>query len=77
MEARPIVDEIEEHDEAIAVKALELLRTHFDSVQIFVSRQDGDRTVAGDFGWGNFFTRMGQVTHWLDNPTGLCEDDED
>jgi len=49
--------------EGIKAKLLE----HFDTVQIFVTRHDGqkDDTEAIRVGGGNFYARCGQVRRWL------------
>ena len=45
------------------------LGEHFDSVQIFASRQEvdgGDQSVVNIYsGCGNWFARYGQVKNWL------------
>ena len=41
------------------------LMEHFDSVQIFVSRTDGENTVSASRGGGNRNTRTGQVRDWI------------
>lgn len=46
------------------------LAEHYDSVQIFVTRnsdneKEDDGTVNINFGRGNWFTRFGQVQHWM------------
>lgn len=48
------------------------LMEHFDSVQIFATRQhsavtgDSDKnTMSCESGGGNFYARMGQVREWL------------
>ncbi len=46
------------------------LGEHFESVQIFVTKttdvEDGG-TVRVNYGSGNWFARLGQVYHWLEN----------
>lgn len=50
-------------------KAVATLSEYFDSVQVFVSRIDGDadggklKTI--NWGSGNYYTRFGQVSVWL------------
>lgn len=43
------------------------LLEHYDSVRIFVSRQDGEKqvTTSVDRGGGNFYAQLGQVADWL------------
>ena len=43
------------------------LAEHFDSVQIFVTRQHGEVASTGSYetGVGNFYARFGQVREWL------------
>ena len=49
--------------EGLKAKLLE----HFDTVQIFVTKHDGqkDDTEAIRVGGGNFYARCGQVRQWL------------
>ena len=72
-----MADEIRDHDESAINRCLLELRKHFDTVQIFVSRQDGMSTVGGSYGYGNWFARVGQVQLWMDFPIGATEDGED
>jgi hypothetical protein len=43
------------------------LMEHFDAVQIFVSRHDGETGNTGSIhrGGGNWYARVGQVQEWL------------
>ena len=43
------------------------LMEHFDSVQIFATKYDGETgmTTNAEDGKGNWFSRIGQVTEWL------------
>jgi len=43
------------------------LGEHFQSVQIFVSGYTGSNgeSLAFEYGAGNFYARLGQVTEWL------------
>jgi hypothetical protein len=70
-------DEIRENDEAIVNKALDGLMLHFDTAQVFVSRQDGSTTVGGGFGRGNHYARRGQVQEWLDNGCAMNGDGDE
>lgn len=48
--------------------AVNALSEHFDSVSIFVTRYDGgddNGTVYLYKGFGNYFSRYGQIRHWL------------
>lgn len=47
--------------------AAEKLGEHFDSVQIFVSRHNDNKTGTSRFqtGVGNWFARYGHIHHWL------------
>lgn len=65
-------DEIQAHDEAVVDRALSDLLKHFDAAEVFVVRQDGDKTVGGAFGRGNWYSRYGIVTEWFEN--GGCLD---
>jgi hypothetical protein len=64
-------DEIRDHDQKIVNKALDQLLLHFDSAEVFVTRLDGEKTVAGAFGRGNWYARYGVVAEWVDNGGGL------
>jgi len=59
----------DDHDMELISAALERLGEHFDSVQIFASRQEvdgGDQSIVNIYsGCGNWFARYGQVTNWL------------
>lgn len=50
--------------EELCAKLLE----HFDSVRIFVTRHDGEKTNTASFetGGGNFYAQLGQVREWLE-----------
>lgn len=43
------------------------LLEHFDSVRIFVTRQNGERqeTESYDTGGGNLYAQLGQIQEWL------------
>lgn len=43
------------------------LGEHFDSVRIFVTRHRGEdaNTVSYEYGLGNFYAQLGQVSEWL------------
>jgi hypothetical protein len=60
-------DEFREHDESIVNKALDQLLMHFDSATVFVTRHEGENTVGGAFGRGNWYSRYGIVQEWIDN----------
>jgi hypothetical protein len=48
-------------------KAVDELGEHFDTIQIFATRDDGGEigTVSCNLGSGNWFARLGQVAEWL------------
>lgn len=46
-------------------KAAEHLAEHFDSVQVFVTRQEEGSTFHVAMGAGNYFARVGQVREWI------------
>lgn len=52
-------------------KAVAELAEHFDTVQIFTTRESdhlddgGEGTVNANYGAGNWFARYGQVRNWL------------
>lgn len=56
-------------DEAIELvqKHIAQLSEHFDSVQIFVTRHDGESgsTLGVNLGEGNWYARRGHVEDWL------------
>lgn len=61
-------DDMSERDMARVDQALDLLREHFDTIQIFVSRNESgelDGTVTVHKGVGNWFARFGQVRAWM------------
>jgi hypothetical protein len=51
--------------ERIVKRAVSQLGEHFDSVQIFVTSQEGRLTKAYWHGAGNWYARLGQVGEWL------------
>lgn len=55
-------------DNAVLQKHMTLLREHFDSVQIFVTRDEGTKggTVAVRAGCGDIFARYGIARFWVD-----------
>lgn len=55
-----------ERDDALVGSAIALLVEHFDSVQIFCTRDNGgiDGTTSITKGVGNWFARVGQVREW-------------
>ncbi len=55
-------------DLVLIQKAIDLLSEHFDSVQIFANRyESGEKngTIHVDLGYGNWYSRYGQVRDWL------------
>lgn len=61
-------DEIQEHDEKLVTEVIQQLRRHFDTVEIFVTRDEPEgKTLAFADGAGNWYARFGQVQEWLDN----------
>ena len=60
------MDEFHAHDEEVVNQALDILMRTFDTAQIFVTRQDGQSTVGGAYGRGNFYARYGQVVQWIE-----------
>ena len=38
---------------------------HFDTVQIFVTRHDGEYCMVANRGNGNWYARYGQIHEWL------------
>jgi hypothetical protein len=70
-------DEIRSNDVAAVNKALDQLMLHFDSATVFVTRQDGSKTVGGAWGRGNWYSRYGIVSEWCENGGGLDTGGED
>ena len=58
---------VKSHDPDIKLveQSMNVLREHFDTVQIFVSRKDEDGTVNATQGVGNWFACYGQVKDWI------------
>lgn len=54
-------------DEQYLDKALDVLREHFDTVQIFATRHEASQngTLHFDCGFGNYYARIGQLDIWL------------
>jgi hypothetical protein len=62
------MDQMHETDMERLKQALSILREHYDTVQLFATRhEEGTKhgTVHCSLGFGNWFARFGQVTHWL------------
>lgn len=53
-------------------KAATVLMEHFDSVQIFCTRHEGDGTVRISEGAGNYYARFGQVEEWMIREKEVC-----
>lgn len=49
----------------IAQQAVDQLGEHFDSVRVFVTKQDGENTLAFNPGCGNHYASLGHVSEWL------------
>jgi hypothetical protein len=75
-----VPDEIRENDEGLIQQALNLLYQHFDSATIFVTRQEpggmAAKTVAGAYGFGNWYSRYGQITEWVNNGGAMTDREE-
>jgi hypothetical protein len=54
-----------EADVALVMAAINSLSEHFDSVQIFITRHEDQKTTNINAGVGNPFTRQGQIREWL------------
>jgi len=50
---------------AMLQKAMDSVSEHFDTIQIFATRQDQDGTFHHECGTGNWFARRGQIRDWL------------
>lgn len=58
-------DQEEEYDLGRVRAAIEVLREHFDTVQIFVTRKDPSGTTCCQLGIGNWFARYGHIRLWV------------
>jgi hypothetical protein len=56
----------DERDFQILENAAAALMEHYDTVHIFVSRQDGDGTFYVSHGRGNYCARFGQIDLWME-----------
>lgn len=57
-----------ERDEELLSRLITILGEHFDSVQIFATRQKVDEpntTCYRNVGTGNYFARRGMIEDWL------------
>lgn len=55
-----------EQDEQVIKAALDTLREHFDSVQIFVTRyESGKGTQSRTRGAGNYYANLGSIREYL------------
>lgn len=71
-----------DEDMALVRKHLDLLSEHFDTVQIFCTRYNPNKTTDSDedgttsrvnMGIGNFFARYGLVAYWLEHEKPRAE----
>lgn len=60
-------EEQEQNDSELLEKHCQQLMEQFDSVQIFVTRQntEDDTTMSHTHGSGNWFCRIGQIKEWI------------
>lgn len=60
-------DDGDDVNDLVLDRAVTVLREHFDTVQIFVSKQseDDSQTWDGSTGAGNFLARKCQVMEWI------------
>lgn len=62
--------EKEDRDLRIVKQAASLLKEHFDSVQIFATRYEGEQaTTRVSYGLGDFFARYGVAELWVRDQT--------
>ena len=62
--------EQEDRDLRAVKQAASLLKEHFDSVQIFATRYEGEQaTTRISFGLGDFYSRYGLADLWLKDQT--------
>lgn len=58
--------ETADQDEAMLDKHVAFLMEHFDSVRIFVTRNERDGcTMVCNRGRGNFYASLGQIKEWV------------
>ena len=64
---KPVELSQEEKDMAIIQHHADILRGHFDSVQIFATRQDDKKKITSNVstGSGNWYARYGYIRCWL------------
>lgn len=60
-----MTDDEKQELRAIAVRAVDQLGEHFDSVRVFVTKQDGEATLAFNPGCGNHYASLGHVSEWV------------
>jgi hypothetical protein len=58
--------EIGNGDLAYVRKIAKDLLKHFDAVQVFATRQEGNKTINVTAGLGNWYANFGQVSLWLE-----------
>lgn len=67
-----VANELEAADNDFLDKAVSELMTHFDTVQIFATRSEGQKnTVRAVNGAGNWFARFGQIALWVRSETHI------
>jgi len=47
-------------------RCLAQLSDHYDSIQIIATRHEGTRTISADRGTGNWHSRFGAVSEWVE-----------
>jgi hypothetical protein len=59
--------EVKDQDIKLLDDSIDRLMEHFDTVHIFVTRQESanQRTVRVDLGKGNWYAKYGQIDLWL------------
>lgn len=61
-----MIDGEKDEDLSLVKSVCEKLGEHFDTVQVFATRFDGEMgTVNVNWGSGNWFARRGQISDWL------------
>lgn len=71
-------EELRAIDTALVMQHINDLMMRFDSVQVFVTRQESPEigTVAFSDGRGNWYARYGQITEWVENGGSMAREDE-
>lgn len=69
----------EDNDLSLLKSACASLSERFDTVMIFVTRKEGNNTVNARWGVGDWFSRYGHISLWVEREKkgGLSNNDND